>query len=48
VLLVKASATHSRLPVPEGARLTALVQRQIDSLLDEIAATRFQQHPSVP
>lgn len=40
VLLVKASATHTQLPAPEGAALTVLIQRQIDGLLDEIAAQR--------
>ena len=43
VLLVKASATHVQLPAPEGAALTELIQRQIDTLLDEIAATRPQE-----
>lgn len=38
VALVKASAMHGRLPPDEGAALTALIQRQIDGLLDEIAA----------
>jgi AcrR family transcriptional regulator len=45
VLLVKASATHARLSAPEGAQLTKLIQRQIDSLLDEIAAQRPQERP---
>lgn len=38
VALVKASAMHGRLPPAEGAALTALIQRQIDGLLDDIAA----------
>ena len=44
VLLVKASATHAQLPETEGAALTGLIQRQIDSLLDEIAAQRPEDH----
>ena len=43
IALVKASAMHARLPDSEGADLTRLIQRQIDGLLDEIAASRPQE-----
>ena len=45
VLLVKGSTTRLRIGETDGEALTALILRQIDSLIDEVAAARPERTP---
>lgn len=45
VLLVKGSTTRLRIGDADGEALTALILRQIDSLIDEVAAARPERSP---